>query len=130
LYDNPDRAIELFQQELRVNPNHIGAVLAIGAEYMRRNNAAEAMPYARKGIELAPSSYASHTLLGRALLDVGNTSEALKELELARQMEPDDPQPRIALASLYTKLGRKEDAARERREFLRIQANSKKPNEK
>ena len=130
LYDNPDRAVELFKEELKISPTHIGAVVSIGAEYMRRNNPVEAMPYARKSVELAPASYASHTLLGRVLLDTEDLPGALKELELARQMEPNDPQPRIALASLYTKLGRKDDAARERREFLRIQANNKKPNEK
>ena len=76
------------------------------------------------------ASYATHTLLGRILVESGSLEPALKELETARQMQPDDPQPRIALASLYTKLGRKEDAARERREFLRIQASNKKPSER
>ena len=130
MYDNVDRALTLFEEELRITPDHIGAQMALGAEYVRRGEPAKALPFARKSVELAPQSYASHTLLGRALVDTGELAPALKELETARQMAPEDPQPRIALASLYAKLGRKEDAARERREFLRIQAANKKPNEK
>ena len=130
MYDNVDRAVTLFEEELKLTPDHIGAQMALGAEHLRRGEAAKALPYAQRSVELAPASYASHTLLGRALLESGELQSALKELEAARQMAPDDPQPRIALASLYAKLGRKDDAARERREFLRIQAANKKPGEK
>jgi len=129
-YDNPDRSVELFKQELTISADHLGAALAVGAEYMRRNTPKEALPYALRAVEIAPSSYASHTLLGRVYLDTGDLSGALKELELGRDLAPQDPQPRISLASLYTKLGRKEDAARERGEFLRIQAANRKPREK
>ena len=130
LSDRPDLAVEMFEEELKVTPNHIGALLALGREYLRRGDPAKALPYARKCVEVAPGTYASHTLLGKILVETGALEPALKELETARQMEPEDPQPRIALASLYAKLGRKDDAARERREFLRIQASQKQSNEK
>ena len=130
MLDKPQRAVTLFEEELKISPDHIGAQTALGAEYLRLGDAAKALPYARRAVELAPSSYATHTLLGRVLVETGEFDAALKELEVARQIEPEDPQPRIALASLYTKLGRKDDAARERREFLRIQAANKKPGEK
>ena len=130
MYDNVERALPLFEEELKIAPDHIGAQMALGAEYLRRGDVAKALPYARKSAELAPGSYASHTLLGRVLVETGDLQPALKELETARQMAPEDPQPRIALASLYTKMGRKDDAARERREFLRILAANKKPGEK
>jgi tetratricopeptide (TPR) repeat protein len=130
MFDSSDRAVEMFEEELKITPNHVGALMALGSEYLRQGDVVKALPYARRSVELAPGSYASHTLLGRVLIETGALEPALKELEAARQMEPEDPQPRIALASLYTKLGRKEDAARERREFLRIQAKNKQPNEK
>ncbi len=44
----------------------------------------------------------------------------IQELEEARKLAPGSPQVRIALATAYAKAGRKEDAARERREFLRL----------
>ena len=130
MYDSVDRALTLFEEELKITPGHIGALMALGAEYLRRGDAARALPFAQRSVEQAPGSYASHTLLGRVLVETGALEPALQELEAGRQMAPNDPQPRIALASLYTKLGRKDDAARERREFLRIQAENKKPLEK
>lgn len=130
LYDQPDKALGLFLEEHRLNPKHIGVLTALAAEYLRRGDSAKAMAYARDSVELAPQSYAAHALLGRALLDSGDLEASKKELEQARQLAPEEAQPHIALASLYTKLGRSEDAARERREFLRIQAKNKKPNEK
>jgi len=44
----------------------------------------------------------------------------VKELEEARKLAPNSPQVRIALATAYGKVGRKEDAARERQEFLKL----------
>jgi tetratricopeptide (TPR) repeat protein len=130
MMERPDRSIQLFEQELAVNPNHIGALVALGSEHLRRGDAVKAKPYALKSVDLAPKSYAPHTLLGRIYTETAELQPAVKELELARSLEPEDPQPHIALASVYAKLGRKEDAARERREFLRIQSNNKKPLEK
>ena len=130
MFDSSDRAVEMFEDELKITPNHVGALMALGSEYLRQGKAEKALPFARKSVELAPGTYSTHTLLGRVLVETGALEPALKELETAREMAPEDPQPRIALASLYTKLGRKDDASRERREFLKIQANHKQPNEK
>ena len=44
----------------------------------------------------------------------------LRELETAMQLEPGSPQVRIALASAYAKAGRREEAAKQRAEFLRL----------
>ena len=50
-------------------------------------------------------------------------------LELSKQQAPGSPQTRIALASAYAKVGRNEDAAHERAEFLKLKQLSKKPGE-
>jgi Tfp pilus assembly protein PilF len=41
-------------------------------------------------------------------------------LEKAVAMAPANPQSRLALAAAYAKVGRKDDAAKQRREFLRL----------
>ena len=59
--------------------------------------------------------------MGRVLTEGDiDLPRGLKELEYARQLAPASPQVRIALATAYTKAGRKDDAARERQEFLRL----------
>jgi tetratricopeptide (TPR) repeat protein len=120
LADDPDRAITDFEQELKISPQHVGALMALAAEYLRRGEVDKGLPYARRSVELYPDSFASHAMLGRLLAASGDSDEALRELETARRLGPEQPETRIALASLYAKLGREEDAARERREFLRL----------
>jgi tetratricopeptide (TPR) repeat protein len=125
LSDNPDRAIADFEQELKISPQHAGALMAIAAEYLRRGEIEKGLPYARKSVELYPDSFASHAMLGKLLAASGDSDGALRELETARQLGPEQAETRIALASLYAKLGREADAARERQEFLRLKSASR-----
>jgi tetratricopeptide (TPR) repeat protein len=120
LADNPDRAITDFGQELKISPQHAGALMALAAEYLRRGEVEKGLPYARRSVELYPDSFASHAMLGKLFAASGDSDGALRELETARRLGPEQPETRIALASLYAKLGREADAARERKEFLRL----------
>jgi predicted Zn-dependent protease len=98
-------------------------------EYLKRGEAAAALPYARQAAEIDPGSFVAHTALGRVLVDSGDLKNGIKELELSKQQAPEAPQTRIALASAYAKAGRSEDAARERAEFLKLKQLAKKPDE-
>jgi tetratricopeptide (TPR) repeat protein len=120
LVANTDQALDQFLAELKIDPSHAGAIAALAAEYLRRGDPASSLPYARQLTSLLPDALASHVLLGRVLAEQGDTQAGVSELEKARSIDPNHPQPHIVLASLYAKLGRKEDAARERREFQRI----------
>jgi Tfp pilus assembly protein PilF len=65
-------------------------------------------------------SFPAHALLGRVLCEGDiDVARGVKELEQARTLAPGSPQVHIALASAYTKVGRKEDAAKERQEFMK-----------
>ena len=124
LRNNPDRAVAEFDLELKNNPNHPGTLSALAAEYLRRREPEKGIPYARQLVKLLPETVVSHTLLGRLLAEQSDKPEALtegtRELEIARDIDPEDPQPHIALASLYAKVGRPADAARERAAFTRL----------
>jgi tetratricopeptide (TPR) repeat protein len=120
LAENADHAVDEFLAELKINPSHPGALSALAAEYLRRGEPAKGLPYARQLLTVLPDALASHALLGRLLAEQGDLEEGVRELEKARAIDPNHPQPHIALASLYAKLGRKQDAARERQEFLRL----------
>lgn len=120
LQDDPAQAVNEFLAELKINASHVGALSALAAEYIREGEPAKGLPYALNLVSLLPGALASHALLGRILAETGDMQEGVRELEKARAIDPDHPQPHIALASLYAKLGRKEDAARERKEFLRL----------
>ncbi len=118
---DPDRAIQEWSRELQVSPKHVPARVQIALEYIKRGAYPKALPSAREAVSLDPASFAAHYALGRALAATGNLREGTQELEKARQLAPDSPETRMALASAYTEAGRKDDAARERAEFLKLQ---------
>jgi Flp pilus assembly protein TadD len=51
--------------------------------------------------------------LGRSLLDSGKAADAVKPLETASKLSPENPTIHFTLATAYQRLGRKDDAARE-----------------
>ncbi len=72
-------------------------------------------------MKLAPDDFATHVELGRVLLDSDDNAGALREFQMAVHLAPASPESHYDLASAaYAKLGRKEDAAREREEFRRL----------
>jgi predicted Zn-dependent protease len=78
------------------------------------------LPLAREAVRLAPRMPVSHYVLGRLLYDAGQNAEAITELETAQRMWPEEPKIYFALARAYTRAGRKEDAARARDTFTRL----------
>jgi predicted Zn-dependent protease len=95
--------------------------VTIAHEYIQRKDFQSALPYAQKAAELEPRSFPALTVFGRVLVEGDlDSKHGIQELEAARKLAPGSPQVRIALATAYAKVGRKEDAARERREFLKL----------
>ena len=129
LVESPDDALPAFEAELKISPKHAGALAAIAAEYLRRGEPQTGLSFGKQCVEVVPRSHAAHAIYGKLLAETGDLEGGLAELERARDLGPEDPQPRIALASLYAKLGRNQDAARERKEFQRLTVAAKKPGE-
>jgi tetratricopeptide (TPR) repeat protein len=115
-----DGGMREFLKELEVNPKNTEALVTVALEYERRGEPATAIPYARRGVETDPQFFAAHGVLGRLLANSGEVEKGIAELEIARKLAPDSQQVHFSLAAAYTLAGRKEDAARERAEFVRL----------
>ncbi|MDZ7638252.1 MAG: tetratricopeptide repeat protein [Bryobacterales bacterium] len=61
--------------------------------------------------------FVPNTLATGALLAAGDVDEALKHLQKAVVIDPDNPNARYSLATAYARAGRKEEAARQREIF-------------
>jgi predicted Zn-dependent protease len=120
LHGDSEAAIAEFQKELERDPRYLPSLLAIVREMERQSKFQEALAYAQRAVAAEPENYAAHAMLGRVLVSMDRTDEGLRELELAKLMEPGSPQIYFALASAYAKLGRSEDAEKARAEFLRL----------
>ena len=115
-----ERAIAALQRELRVNPGNVVACLDIAFELLQLQRNEEAKGVAERAVELAPTLFATHAVLGRALVELGDLERGIRALERAVQLAPEAPEVHFALARAYARAGRDADATRERAEFTRL----------
>ncbi|GAC1700651.1 MAG: hypothetical protein NVS9B4_02410 [Candidatus Acidiferrum sp.] len=121
LASDSDKALEEWKAELVISPQHPQALVSIAAEYLKRGEYQAALPYAKKAVEASSSYFAAHAILGQVLAEGGlDVSRGVHELQTAVRLAPWQPQVHFALATAYAKAGQKEDAAKEREEFLRL----------
>jgi tetratricopeptide (TPR) repeat protein len=115
-----DAALLEFQKELALNPKNSEVLATIALQYEQRGDPDKAIPFAQRAVDADPDFFAAHGVLGRLLANSGEVEKGVKELEIARREAPDSPQVHFSLAAAYVLAGRKEDAARERAEFVRL----------
>ncbi|MGA7851043.1 MAG: sulfatase-like hydrolase/transferase [Terriglobales bacterium] len=95
-------------------PDFEEAHLMLEMAYAQTGRMPEAIKECEKVLESDPDDYGTNLLLGQVLVRSGNPAAALPRLKKAASLQPRAPEPHLALADAYTKLGRNDDAARER----------------
>ncbi len=116
-----DRGIEEIKKAVELAPDHVPALVGLTAIYLKREEIDAALEYGERAVKAGPDDFSTHVALGRALLAKENPARAAVELETAVKLAPASPDARLSLASAYTRLGRKEDAAKELAEFKRLE---------
>jgi Flp pilus assembly protein TadD len=86
--------------------------------FLLRNDPIRALPYAKKAVANAPESPSGQLVLGRSLAETGDVSGGLEHLQIALGLDSSNLEVHLALAGAYSRLGRKEDARRERLQSL------------
>ena len=119
-------AVEEFEREIKNDPGHVFARLEIAAVKYRVDSPA-GLPYAVEAVRLDPKLPFGHYLLGLLLLDSGNYQKAIPELEIALKGFPEEAKVYFALGAAYARAGRKQDAARARAAFVRLNNESSVP---
>ena len=120
-----EAAKEEFQQELRVSPQHVPALMELAGFAFQEGQRDEAVALARQAATLEPKNPVAHHVLGQALLADGKVQESAHELETARRLAPDNPSIHYRLATVYRKLGRAGDANREMADYFNLLAKDK-----
>ncbi len=121
LSQDADVALKEFKRELEISPLHFPAMVQMAFEYLKRDQFNDALPLAEKAVQLAPKLYAARNVLGRVLLELGQVERSIQELEEGVKLAPSSPEMHFALARAYTRAGRKQEAAREREAFKKLQ---------
>jgi tetratricopeptide (TPR) repeat protein len=120
-----DAAETQFKQEIENNPGDITSRLQIAASKYKIDSAA-GIPFAEQAVKLAPHQPFGHFLLGLLLLDTDDYRRAIPELEIARKAFPQEGRIYFALASAYSRAGRRQEAEEARATFARLKAQASK----
>jgi tetratricopeptide (TPR) repeat protein len=111
--EEPYSAQQQFQAELKIDPSNQQARIMIAWFWLMQNNPAAAMPYAQQAVQAQAGLASAHLVLGRSLAETGDASAGLEHLKRAFELDPDNLEVHIALASAYSQAGQMEDARRE-----------------
>ncbi len=115
-----ERAAAAFQRAIENDPAHLPAHLFLANTKLNLKDFAGGLPYAEKAVKLNPRLPLGHYLLGSLLLETGQTSRAITELETARRLLPNEPKIHFALGRAYARANRQKDAAAARAAFARL----------
>jgi arylsulfatase A-like enzyme/Flp pilus assembly protein TadD len=95
-------------------PGSWKAKFLLAMAYSRTDRLPQAISECEKVLAVLPEQYGANLLLGRVLLRSGDAEAALPRLMKAASLRPGAPEPHLSLADAYAKLGRNDDAERER----------------
>ncbi len=107
---NRDRAEQLLQAILTIEPNHAAALHRLGIVWVETGRAEQAVEAMRKAASLEPDSAAYHGDLGAALQTCGRREEAVLEYRQALLQNPDFVDTLANLGGNLRDLGQFEEA--------------------
>jgi tetratricopeptide (TPR) repeat protein/transglutaminase-like putative cysteine protease len=100
-----DKAVQAFTKQLEADPAHAHTNAELAGELQQLGRLDDAVAAYRKEIEIAPSEKFSHKQLGLLLVQLKRDPEARTELETAASFPPEDPEIKVALSQLYSRMG-------------------------
>ena len=110
----PDEAVAQFRKELEISPRSANAHAMCAWALELEGDYAEALDDAAKAFTEDPSLPMGQLVYGRALVETGDIGGGLPHLENVVRTEPGNLEAHLALTKAYSKLGRSEEARRER----------------
>ncbi len=103
-----------FREALKTDPDDFEANLYLGAILYKRRDVDEAKGYLDRALKLKPSDSMARYEAAMLKSTSGDYETAAKELELLVKDDPNWLEPHVELATLYYRLHRPEDGAKER----------------
>lgn len=111
-----------FREALKRNPDDFQANLYLGAILYKRRDMEEAKTYLDRAVRLKPTDSMARYEAAMWKSTTGDYEAAAHELEQLAKDDPNWLEPHVELATLYYKLHRPDDGARERQVVERITA--------
>ncbi|MGH9584569.1 MAG: tetratricopeptide repeat protein, partial [Bryobacteraceae bacterium] len=113
-----DAGMAQLLQAQKQNPSIPHTWFNLGIAYKNLGEFDKAAAELRGMLRLVPNEPKSHYNLGAVLRDQGHMREALEQFRTAEKLNPDLAGPHFQLFTLYSRMGDKTNAARERQLFM------------
>jgi len=110
----PEEGVREIQRELEISPFHVPARVRLAEEYVKEGRLDQGLSLAEEAVKLDPKDASTHMAYGEALVAKGDLSQAIRELETARDQAPETVKVRWALFRAYSSAGRSESARQEK----------------
>ena len=117
----PDLAIDQFKSEVEVAPSNAAAHAILAYALMFAGRFAEAQPEAEAALARVPDIEMAQIALGRSLAEAGDVKRATEVLNQVLKRDADNVEAHMALAAIYSRTGKREEAYRERLVCLGMQ---------
>jgi tetratricopeptide (TPR) repeat protein len=91
--NQPQQALDIFQQVLQANPNDVSANLLAASAATSLYKGDLAVQYAEKALQLDPQNWKIHTTLVVAYAQAGKTQQRDQEREILRKLHDDPKAP-------------------------------------
>jgi predicted Zn-dependent protease len=122
LFDSGDHLAsqKAFEQALQLDPNDFISNLDMGILLRGSEKYEDALQYLRRALELRPGDPNVRYEVCMIEMLQGQLAEAARDLESLVKDKPDFRQAVWQLATVYTRMGRKADAERERAIYMKL----------
>ncbi|MGB0043990.1 MAG: sulfatase-like hydrolase/transferase [Terriglobales bacterium] len=117
-----DGSLRAFEHVAKTVPNIIEAHVYLIVLYTKADRPKDVIKECQFVLQSIPENFGANEHLGESLAKLGNLEEAIPPLQKAAKLEPDKPMPHIILSDVYSRLGREENAEKERAEAERLGA--------
>jgi cytochrome c-type biogenesis protein CcmH/NrfG len=122
-YKNFEAGLKKFSEDARFRTSY-AAVLLKQADSGDTQAEVRAKQLLREALMLDPSLSDAHYQLGNLALKQDQIAEAEKHFEEVTKLDPNNAQGHFALARVYRRLARKEDAAREMKHYEELKGDA------
>ncbi len=118
-------AIEALRRELAINPNHFDSHLLLALLLRQDSKNEESAEHVRKALALRPDDPGARYQLALVQMAENQLAAARQTLEPLVRDEPSFTEAHVSLATVYYRLGRREDGSREQQIVQRLKAEEK-----
>lgn len=115
-----DDAIPLFQQALKISPDHIIALDNLAGAYRQQKKWDEARRVLERALSVSPQNAEANYSLGMVYAQTNDEQHAYEYLQKALKARPDYPEALNNMGVLYLRTGRRDDAVRNFEECIRV----------